>query len=173
MHTATARWTDHLTGPLPHSEVLAATPPSVLALSGAVGVLLLVIVGVLLGVRWGRSSGYRVESADRSGSPQLAPREPYEPEQVVHGVRLRTYVRQRLGFGSRGDRFACGTSIAHSSDPAREQAPLCPRCVRSGAVFPVRTFREVVTEARFDVNWSIRIPAPPIAEAITGNAQGR
>lgn len=173
MHTATASWTDHLTGPLPHSEVLAATPPSALALTGAAGVLLFVIVGVLLGVRWSRSSGYRVESADRSGRPQLAPREPYQPAQLVHGVRLRTYRRERLGFGSRRDRFACGTSVADSGDRSQEQAPLCPRCVRSGAVFPVRTFREVVSAARLDPDWSIRIPATPLAEAITGNVEGR
>ncbi|WP_255799826.1 hypothetical protein [Mycobacteroides abscessus] len=82
MHTPSTTWTDYLTGPLPRAEILAATPPSALALTGAVAVLLLSIFGVWLGVRWSRNVSCPGEEAQRCGRApstdcQPAPMRPF------------------------------------------------------------------------------------------------
>lgn len=155
MHTESTSWTDHLTGPLPRGEILAAVPSSALALAGTVGVLLLLVVGVLLGARRSRRGGC---PAQDTGRAQLRARQPHRLCQVLHGA-----------FGSDSDRFAGGLPLSAQAEAHEDKAPLCPGRVSAAAVSPVLTFSDVATSSQLDANWAQRTTTASHTESISRN----
>lgn len=86
---------------------------------------------------WYRTRDYRVEDADHSGHPVLGLREPYHPADVLHGVTVFQYFRQRLGHPSAHTQLSsCGHRVPQQLT-RQANTPLCPLCVRHNALFPV------------------------------------